>query len=132
MRFLSPEWIDALDRAASAAPPPLSDATLVVQQTVVDADETSPSGATWHVVMDPSGVRVRAGSAPAVPGSPVVRFTTDRATAVAVLHGELAAQAAFMRGDLRVGGDTAALVDHADSLAALDDLFAAVRADTEV
>lgn len=128
VQHLSPEWIDALDRAASSVPP-LADADLVVEQTVVGSDGTTT---TWHIALARTGTRVRPGPAPTAGPAPVVRFTTDRATAVAVLRGEVAAQTAFMRGELRVGGDTDALVEQADVLGALDDVFAPVRAQTEV
>jgi hypothetical protein len=59
-----------------------------------------------------------------------VTFTQDRTTAAAIATGRLSAQAAFIDGRLRVGGDLSALLDRAAELAALDDLFASARAAT--
>ncbi len=61
---------------------------------------------------------------------PDVSFTQDRATAAAIARGELSAQAAFMAGRLRIGGDLREVMDRARELAALDDLFAKARATT--
>lgn len=142
--FLSPEWVDALDRAATDSDA-LATATkgiaLTVQQ-VVTADDApgdgtsagpgepstrAPAGhAAWHVVVDHGAVRVR----PGVIEHADVTFTQDRATAVKVGRGELSAQAAFMLGKLRVEGDVALLMAHHTAFAGLDDVFAAVREST--
>jgi putative sterol carrier protein len=58
-------------------------------------------------------------------------LTTDRSTAQRIATGELSAQAAFMAGQLRLDGDTMALVRNHDALAQLDALFAGVHAETE-
>jgi hypothetical protein len=59
-----------------------------------------------------------------------VRFTTDRHTAEAITRGWEPAQAAFLRGDLRIGGDTAALAAQRELLAGIEDAAAGVRART--
>ena len=51
-------------------------------------------------------------------------FTQDVETAAAVNRGELSAQAAFMTGRLRVGGDVQVLLDRQPALAEVDDIFA--------
>jgi hypothetical protein len=89
----------------------------------------------WHVAIHDGTVRVVPG--PAVPAdggadadaTPLVRFTTDRDTARAVVEGTTTAQGAFMAGHLRVGGDTTALVTHNALLAGLGDIFANVTVD---
>jgi putative sterol carrier protein len=58
-------------------------------------------------------------------------LSTDRVTAQGVATNALSAQAAFMAGQLRLDGDTMALVRNRDAFAMLDDLFAAVRTMTE-
>jgi predicted oxidoreductase len=126
VHFLSPEWIEALGRAARRVDIALADetgASIVVEQTVTDPHAAS---VTYQLAVD-------AGSATVVAGrvlEPSVTLRTDRSTAEAIARGELSAQEAFVQGRLRVGGDVRALVRHADALAQLDESFAAVRADT--
>ena len=116
--FLTPEWIAELDALARAARVP-EDLALVVQQVVTD-----PAGDTAYTIAIGGGaMTVRAGLDP----DAEVTFRQDRATATAIAQGELSAQAAFLDGRLRLGGDLTAVADRADGLAALDDVFAAAR-----
>jgi len=128
VRYLSPQWIDALDDAASQTPA-LADATagvaLVIEQVVATVD----GEVVWHVAINDGTVRFIAGAAPDTGDAPVVRFTTDETTARAITDGALTAQEAFVRGRLQVGGDTTALVTHHGALAGLGDVFAAVHVD---
>jgi hypothetical protein len=126
VRFLSPEWIEALGRAARQVNVSLADDTetsIVVEQTVAD-----PSGAsvTYQLAIDHGSATVVAGRVL----EPSVTLRTDRSTAEAIARGELSAQEAFVQGRLRVGGDVRALVRHAAALVQLDECFAAVRHDT--
>jgi hypothetical protein len=121
VQFLSPEWVDALDRAATGRPVPC-DAELVGLVLEYDIDDVG-----YHVVFGPTGLRVYPGPADA----PTVTFRSDRATAHAIARAELSAQRAFMAGRLRIDGDAAALVRAHAAVATLPDLFAAVRPDTE-
>jgi predicted lipid carrier protein YhbT len=126
VRFLTDEWFDALadatdEHEASREP---SAGHLVIQQTVRDA----PAGdVTYHVVVEDGRVSVRVAEALEAD----VSFVTDYATAVAISRGEQSAQVAFLRGQLKVGGDVAALSRHAEVLARIDDVFAEVRPRTE-
>lgn len=129
LRHLSPEWITALDEAARASTTlqtVAGDLDLTVQQVVTDGD---PAGGevAWYVRLRRGLVEVRPGRIDEAD----VTFTQDRATARAIADGELSAQAAFMAGRLRTGGDLAQLLAHREALAALDDVFAEVRARTE-
>jgi putative sterol carrier protein len=132
LRFLSDEWIAALDRAAVASEALRSatrDVSLTVQQVVTatandDGDECDE--VSWHVVIDHGAVRVRPGRAV----NPEVTFTEDAETAGRISRGELSAQAAFMLGKLRVGGDAQHLAEHQRAFASLEDVFAEVRAST--
>jgi putative sterol carrier protein len=121
VRFLSPEWIGALDRAAVAqcteCGPEL--AGLVVEYDV--------DGTRYHLAFEATGVRAVDGAAEHA----TVTFRCDHATALAIARAELSAQRAFMGGRLRIGGDAAALVRAQSAIAQLPDLFAAVRAETE-
>ncbi len=132
VEFLSQEWIEALDAAASAAgarrdaaaesTSAAPDGEIVIQQIVVDA---SGSETAYHLVLA-DGVSVRPGRAV----SPTITFTTDRETAAAVSQGAQSAQAAFMTGRLRIAGDVQTLTAHQAATSDIDDLFAAVRAAT--
>ena len=119
--FLTDAWLDELERAAAGATvdPELR---LRVQQVVPDG----PDGheVAYAVEVADGTVAVRRGHH----GDADVTFTQDRATAEAIHHGELSAQAAFMQGRLRLGGDLRAVLDRAGALAAIDDVFAAARA----
>jgi putative sterol carrier protein len=127
VRYLSPEWIEAVS-AAAAACDDLRTATSGVRLTVQQRVTGGPGGdVAYHVVVDDGAVAVLPGEAPAAD----VTFQQDHATATAIARGELAAQAAFMTGRLRVGGDVQLLMRHRDTLAGLDDALVGVRAATE-
>ena len=132
LRHLSPEWIAALDEAAKASDA-LREAAdgldLTVQQVVTDAgpDLGDDGQVAWYVRLRHGDVAIRPGRADHAD----VTFTQDRATSRAIADGELSAQAAFMAGRLRTGGDLTRLLDHREALADLDDVFADVRARTE-
>jgi hypothetical protein len=123
--YLSPAWFDAADRALRADAG-LTEAsrhtTLVLQQTVDDP----PPGTTWHI-------RIAEGTARLTPGAAddaTVTFRCDRATALDVHLGRTSAQAAFMAGELQVGGDIGALLAHQDLLTSLGDVLAPLRETT--
>lgn len=126
-RFASSEWIAALDVAARA------DATLghVVEEPValaqVVVDTAGEPVTAWTIRLGPHGASVAGGRA----DDAQVALLGDAATVGAIARGELSAQQAFLDGRLRLGGDVDALLAHAPALAALGDVFAAVRADTE-
>lgn len=123
--YLSDAWLAELGAAAAASAElhrAAAGRRLVIEQVVVAPERE----VRWHLVLDHGTASVHPGPAPA----PTVRFTADRTVAEAITRGTESAQRAFMRGDLRVGGDAAALVDHAEALAAVDDAFAEVRRTT--
>ncbi|MGQ0433058.1 MAG: SCP2 sterol-binding domain-containing protein [Microthrixaceae bacterium] len=120
--FLSDAWLEDLARAAAtAALPP--DLHLVIQQVVEQDSGTACAYA----------IRIAAGVLTVEPGradDADVSFTQDRSTAAAIARGELSAQAAFMAGRLRVGGDLRLVLDRARELGSIDDLFAQAREST--
>jgi putative sterol carrier protein len=120
VRFLTDEWVDALDRAAPDAVPLDGDLDGLVLGYVVD-------DFAYHLVFADGRVHVRRGAAE----HPTVTFRCDRATAAEIARGEASAQRAFMAGRLRIGGDASALLRAHAAIAALPDLFGAVRAETE-
>ncbi len=131
-RYLSPEWLAAA-AALVAADPQLRGLrvrdAVVLQQVVTgtEGDDDGPAEpVAWHVVLGPDGLRWIVGHHP----TPDVSFTCDAATAWAVQAGLESAQAAFMEGRLRVGGDARVLIAHHDVLSDLDDALAPLRAET--
>jgi putative sterol carrier protein len=126
-RYLSLDWIDELraeveDNAALVEA--AAGQTLGVTQVVTDGPEGE---VVYHLqVVDGS---VRFGPGPAEPED--VRLQQTWETAVAVATGSLNAQEAFIRGGIKVHGDTQALLGAVPLFAALDGVFASVRGRTE-
>lgn len=127
MRFLSPEWLAALDRAVSTSPEvatATADATLCLAQVVTGA----PDGDVAYLVRIERG---RVGVEPVPTDEPAdVTLTADWATAVDIATGTLATHDAFTAGQLLVRGDIAALRAAAPALAGLGHAFESLRADT--
>lgn len=127
MQFLSDEWLAALHDAAADRPvpadDPLADVSVVIEQVVTapsDGDERR-----WRLVVDHGAVSVTATDDDASAAD--VRLTSDRATAAAIATGERAALDAFIAGDIVLGGDVRALLEHRAALETLGALFADVR-----
>jgi predicted lipid carrier protein YhbT len=120
--YLTPEWVAALAAAGAEATAP-DGVRLVLQQVV-----SEPEGAevAYAIRVGDGAIRVEAGRVPDAD----VTFTQDRATATAIARGERSAQAAFLAGDLQVGGDLSLVLDAARALADLGDAFASARAGT--
>lgn len=127
MRYLSPEWL------AAAADAIANDVTLhavaqeldlTLEQTVADGPEGT---VCWHIAFGDG--RAQLVAAPAHRAD--IRLTTTWPVAQAIAKGELAAPAAFIAGDLRVGGDLTLLLRHHHKLSAIDDALAMVRDKTE-
>ena len=125
VRFLSPEWIDELDRAA-ASDENLRRSTAGVHLTIEQRIVASEGETVYHVALDDGRVSVRKGPAPAAD----VTFVQDERTALAVGSGTTTAQEAFMTGRLRLQGDVPLLIRCKDALNTLDDALAGVRART--
>lgn len=120
--FLSDLWIAGLAACANEAVVP-EDLHLIIQQVVLDEAQRE---CAFTIRIADGSVTVEAGRT----DDADVSFTQDRATAAAIARGELSAQAAFMAGQLRVGGDLRVVIDRARELSVLSDVFAAARADT--
>ncbi len=132
VRFLSDEWIDAMDRAAAGPGGPRSaEGTVVVQHVVTDVpaggDGRPTEERSYHLVITPDSARVRPGRA----DEHTISFTGTYEVAAEVARGERSAQAAFMAGELRLGGSVDALLAQHAALGASPDPFADVRATTE-
>lgn len=121
VRFLSPEWIAALDVAAGEATVPAG-VRLTIQQIVTDGDDD----VRYHLVLGEGRLRIIPGEADA----PDVTLIQTREVAVALSCAELNAQQALEAGRLKLRGDIGALARGGKGLSAMEDVFAAVRADT--
>jgi putative sterol carrier protein len=124
VRFLTPEWIDALDSAGREAGVP-ADVQLTIQQIVTD-DTGAGGEVRYHLVLADGHLRVHSGEAAAAD----VTLVQSREVAAALSRGELNAQQALEAGRLKLRGDIGHLARQGKALTALADLFAAVRAET--
>lgn len=126
MRFLTAEWVDALDAALDTAHY-LAEATsgteLVVQQEV----RTPEEDIVFHMSFQDGRINARYGPHP----HPDICFSQDYGTAVGIATGRLSAQAAFLQRRLRIRGDVVRLLEYQDVLATTTDLFGGLRANTE-
>ena len=118
--FLSQAWIEAADLSVAAAKLSASE-PLAIQNVV-----TNPDGSVviYHVAIDASGARVRAGEH----GDPTVVYRFGLHTAAGIAAGELDPYAEFMSGRLEITGDSTALVGHKAVLEALQAAVAAAGA----
>jgi putative sterol carrier protein len=123
VKFLTEEWISALDHEARAQPTGITEPFIVEYRVQLEG----PEPFVYHIRFNDGAINVRTGRA----ATPTVVLSTDRDTAHGVAANTLSAQAAFMAGRLRLDGDTMALVRNHDALAKLDAVFASVRTVTE-
>jgi putative sterol carrier protein len=124
MRYLSLDWIDAMQAqvAASESLTELASThSIGVTQVVTDGPEGS---VLYHLQVGNGIARFASGPAP----EEDVRMEQTWETAVAVSTGSMPAQEAFIKGHIRVTGDTQSLMDAVPVFAALDAAFVAVRA----
>ena len=124
VRFLSPEWIAALDAAAREATVPAG-VQLTIQQVVTD-DGGGDGDVSYHLVLDDGRLQVLPGLAAAAD----VTLVQTREVAAALSRGELNAQQALEAGRLKLRGDIGHLGREGRALSAMEDVFAAVRAAT--
>ena len=125
VRFLSPEWIAALDAAARKATVPAG-VRLTIQQVVTDDDGGGGEEVSYHLVFGEGRLRVLPGETEA----PDVTLVQTREVAVALSRGELNAQQALEAGRLKLRGDIGDLARQGKALSGMEDVFGAVRADT--
>jgi putative sterol carrier protein len=123
VRFLSPEWIAALDVAAGEAAVPAG-VRLTIQQVVTD--DEGGGGVRYHLVLDGGRIRVHPGEAERAD----LTLVQTREVAAAFSRGELNAQQALEAGRLKLRGDIGHLAREGKALTAVADVFAAVRVAT--
>lgn len=127
VQYLSDEWMDEAGAALAGndtVPAPDGVAPVVVQYEVTAA----PGGKRSYALrFDTGGVALELGSQSDASAS----FSLDYETAAAIARGELSAQAAFMQGRLKLGGDVTVLLRQHALLDGIDDALADLRARTE-
>jgi hypothetical protein len=129
VKFLTDEWVAALDQSAAAHTAAEPHAATVAEPFVVEyrVDGDAREQFVYQIRFSDGEIRATRDT----DAAPAVVLSTDRATARRIATNELSAQAAFMAGQVRLDGDTMALVRNHDALARLDQIFLAVRAHTE-
>jgi putative sterol carrier protein len=126
VRYLSLDWIDAVDRAV-AANEPIQELAPTQEIGVTQVVTGGPEGdVTYHLQVGDGTIAFAAG--PADPEH--VRMEQSWETAVAVATGRLNAQEAFVSGRIRLHGDQQRLLDSQPLFGALDSVFKAVREET--
>lgn len=122
-RYLSLDWLDAVEAAALASPE-LAAAAEGRHFGVTEVIVKGPEGdVTYHLRVDAGTVQFGAGAA----DPEDVRFVQDWDTAVGVATGTLNAQEAFLQGRIRLTGSQTALLENQPVFAALDAVFRSVR-----
>lgn len=120
--YLSPDWFaeaDVLLRSDPELCRRSRGVRLVLEQRIVNGSDAL----TWHVRFADGTVSMHEGRAPDAD----VVFVSDRSTAEGIRSGDLSAHAAFIAGDLRVEGSIAALLEHGELFASLDDVLGPLR-----
>ena len=120
--YLSPDWFDAAAELVAGSAT-LSERSQGVHLVLVQVVQDGDGEISW-------ALRFEDGTASLVTGradDATVSFSCARDTADAIHSGERSAQAAFIAGDLRIGGDVSALMEHASLFADLDDVLATLR-----
>ena len=123
-RFLSDEWISAMNEAAASES--LRQSTRNVRLSIQKVVKAGHEERCYLVRVDHGRVSVEPGRDPAAD----LTITEDAETAAALAKGEMSPQIAFMLGRIRVSGDMPALMASYEALSEVDDAFAPVRATT--
>jgi putative sterol carrier protein len=128
VQYLSDEWMqeagDALAASEELRAAAAGSDDLVLQYDVASA----PGGKRSY------GIRFGDGSVALEPGphkDAATSFSLDYDVAAEIAKGELSAQAAFMQGRLKLGGDVTTLIRQNALLDGLDDALGDLRARTE-
>lgn len=123
MQYLSDEWIEAAGAALEVAPPldsDPSDATTSIQYEVTAA----PGGKVkYALVLEAGRIRIEPGTF----ADASVSFALDYTTAADIAQGNLSAQAAFMQGRLKLGGNVTVLVEQRGILDGAADVLGELR-----
>jgi SCP-2 sterol transfer family len=111
MRYLSPEWLRAADDAVAMIDVDPTTAVVIEQRVPGGPD----GDIVYRLVAKDGRCRLVAGDDPPAD----VSITTPWELANAIATGAASAQQAFLHGEIRIGGDPAVLVRHAELSAEL-------------
>ena len=131
LRYLSEEWLAEAGSAVSTVmiDPPVPEPGFAIVTRVTGVPGHTTGTVEYRVVFEGATASLLAGGE--VPeGVPGVRFTQTFRTAQAVAEGQLSAQAAFMSGDIQLGGEVSAILSHAGLMTRVGDCLAELRART--
>lgn len=126
-QYLSDEWLQEAGDAL-AADSALSDAAKDLDLTIQYEVTGAPGGKRSY------GIHFVDGSAGVEPGAhkdAPVSFTLDYDTAAEIAQGRLSAQAAFMQGRLKLGGDVGVLIRQHAAFDGVADALGPLRDTTE-
>lgn len=127
IQYLSDEWLRAANEAVAASAE-LCKAAEGQDVTIAYEVTGTPSGkVNYGIVFRDGAASVTAGVQKDSPTS----FSLDYETAAQIARGELSAQAAFMQGRLKVGGDVTVLINQYRLIDGLEDALGPLRAQTE-
>ncbi len=127
LKYLSPDWIDAL-REGAVNSPGLAEACADVELTLQEKITGTADGTScYYITFDHGTVYVQAGEAHHAD----VTFEQDYKTARAVALGEQNALEAIREGEISLSGDPTLLQERQDVMSALNVVFADVRERTE-
>ena len=127
MRYLSLEWIETMQQEVASSESLASLAhshSIGVTQVITDGPEGT---VVYHLQVGDGVASFGPGAAP----TEHVRMEQTWDSAVSVATEQAPAQEFFIKGLIRVSGDTQRLIDCAPVFGALDSAFSAVRSKTE-
>lgn len=127
VQYLSDEWIQRAGEALSGDDA-LAAATAEMELSIAYEVTGAPGGKrSYTVTIDRGAVSLTTDSGV----EPSVTFGLDYDTAAEIARGDLAAQAAFMQGRLKLGGDVNVLIRQHAAIDGLTDALAGLRSETE-
>lgn len=126
--YLSPEWFRRADDSVAALSPIPSSVTVAVNVVGLPRGRHD---VRYQLVLGPDRVRI----VPVDGDGPDdrhgdVTLTMSYDVASAIARGEIGAQRAFLDGEVRLGGDTTALLGHQARLAEIEDRLGDLRSRT--
>ena len=128
MKFLSEEWVEALDsklRESDVRLPEGGPASLCVQNITEFSDGEAPL--CYSIRVDAQGATAAFGRA----SDPSVVFTQPYEVAVSIAQRRRDAHAAFLLGEIKVEGDVTALLNLGDITVKIQGLVSSLQDDTD-
>lgn len=127
VEYLSPAWFRHADEAVATLTPIPTPVTVSVRVVDLPRDR---GDVPYRLVLGPDRVRLLADEGRSTDGQGDVTLTMSYEIASAIARGEVGAQRAFLDGEVRLGGDTTALLGHQARLAEIEDRLSDLRSRT--